>query len=92
MNTSKDLPEHSLVSMMVLRSMSKAKYSEECLGHFGLNFKDYCHFTSPIRRYPDLFIHRVISKYLENGYVLDDKTLEKLQYKAEKYAMSSSEC
>ena len=87
-----DEKKYMIVSKMLLRSLKLAKYSEECLGHFGLNFKDYCHFTSPIRRYPDLFIHRVISKYLENGYVLDDRTLEKLQYKAEKYALSSSEC
>ena len=55
------------VNMMVLRSMAKAKYSEEPLGHFGLVLEDYAHFTSPIRRYPDLAIHRIITDILA-GY------------------------
>lgn len=55
------------VNMMVLRSMAKAKYSEEPLGHFGLVLGDYAHFTSPIRRYPDLAIHRIITDILA-GY------------------------
>lgn len=55
------------VNTMVLRSMSKAKYSEEPLGHFGLALDDYAHFTSPIRRYPDLAIHRIITDILA-GY------------------------
>jgi len=87
-----DEKKYMIVSKMLLRSLKLAKYSEECLGHFGLNFKDYCHFTSPIRRYPDLFIHRVISKYIENGYSLEEKEYIKLQNKAVKYAFSSSEC
>lgn len=62
------------VNMMVLRSMSKAKYSEKPLGHFGLVLDDYSHFTSPIRRYPDLAIHRIITDILA-GY--DVKWLEK---------------
>ncbi|MCM1132392.1 MAG: ribonuclease R [Ruminococcus flavefaciens] len=62
------------VNMMVLRSMSKAKYSEEPLGHFGLVLDDYAHFTSPIRRYPDLAIHRIITDILA-GY--DEKWLAK---------------
>lgn len=55
------------VNMMVLRSMAKAKYSEEPLGHFGLVLADYAHFTSPIRRYPDLAVHRIITDVLA-GY------------------------
>lgn len=58
---SKGLPAETLVSQRLLRTMEKAKYSTEPLGHFGLALKDYSHFTSPIRRYPDTSIHRILS-------------------------------
>jgi len=57
-------PEHAAISTMMLRSLQKARYSEESLGHFGLAAEYYTHFTSPIRRYPDLMVHRLIRKYL----------------------------
>ncbi len=66
--------KYEAVNLMVLRSMAKAKYSPEPLGHFGLVLEDYAHFTSPIRRYPDLAIHRIITDILA-GY--DTQWLEK---------------
>ena len=86
-----DEEKDKIISKLVLRSLKLAKYSPDCLGHFGLNFEYYAHFTSPIRRYPDLFIHRVISKYIESGYLLEENVDRKLRKKAEMYAISSSD-
>ena len=60
-------PEKNVVDMMVIRSMSKAKYSTNNIGHFGLGFEDYTHFTSPIRRYPDIIVHRLLNAVLLNN-------------------------
>ena len=89
MNLAKENENEKLVSRLVLRTMQLAKYSNENIGHFGLASEYYCHFTSPIRRYPDLFIHRVISSYLANE--LDSKMISKYKKQAIKYAETSSE-
>ena len=57
--------EERVINNVTLRAMTKAKYSPDCDGHFGLAAKYYCHFTSPIRRYPDLLVHRALNESLE---------------------------
>ncbi len=84
-----DKPYSAVVNRVMLRSMQKARYCEENLGHFGLASSCYCHFTSPIRRYPDLFVHRVLKKLLEG----DDGGAKKAYGPIAKQAgIDTSEC
>lgn len=89
LDEAKGKPEAPAVSMMVLRSMMKAKYSTENLGHFGIAADYYCHFTSPIRRYPDLMVHRSLHSLLDGK--LGESAVKKLAKACEKAAIQSSQ-
>ncbi|MDE6315457.1 MAG: ribonuclease R [Muribaculaceae bacterium] len=72
----KGRPEENLLSVLAIRSMAKAVYSTTNIGHYGLCFDFYTHFTSPIRRYPDMMVHRLLAKYLEGGRSVSVQKLE----------------
>ena len=74
----KGTTEENGVTTMAVRSMAKAYYSTDNIGHYGLAFDSYTHFTSPIRRYPDMMVHRLLARYLEGGKSADKETLEAL--------------
>lgn len=83
--------EQTVISTMMLRSMKQAKYDAESTGHFGLAAEFYTHFTSPIRRYPDLVIHRIIREVIENNGALPDQRMEYLASRMHDIAQQSSE-
>ncbi|QYR21532.1 ribonuclease R [Paenibacillus sp. sptzw28] len=83
--------EQTVISTVMLRSMKQAKYDAESLGHFGLAAEFYSHFTSPIRRYPDLVIHRVMREVFEHGGTLSEARLEALGARMPDIAQQSSE-
>ena len=84
MENVEDESQKKIMSMMMLRSLAKARYFSQNLGHFGLASSSYTHFTSPIRRYPDLLVHRLIDLYLVEGKVENNKILkEEIDYIAE---------
>lgn len=74
----KDTPEYNAIELLSLRTMAKARYDTENLGHYGLAFKYYTHFTSPIRRYPDMMVHRLLEHYLAGGDSAKQETYSKL--------------
>jgi ribonuclease R len=71
-------PEQNVLSSLAIRTMAKAKYTTEPKGHFGLAFEHYTHFTSPIRRYPDVMVHRLLQHYLDGGQSADKEKYEEL--------------
>ena len=87
-DTIADEPYEAVVNRVILRTMKKAYYSPECDGHFGLAFRYYCHFTSPIRRYPDLMIHRVIKAAINNR--MTEAKLKKYRHDVQEAAEISS--
>ena len=81
--------EKNLIDTLVIRSMSKAKYSSKNIGHFGLSFEKYTHFTSPIRRYPDVIVHRNLEKIINNSQKTNKNIEEQCLYLSEREQLST---
>ena len=77
-------PEQHVLEQLGIRTMAKAVYTPENIGHYGLGFENYCHFTSPIRRYPDVMVHRVLLSCLQNEPIIDKKMSEKCKHSSER--------
>jgi ribonuclease R len=77
-------PEQHVLEQLGIRTMAKAKYTTENIGHYGLGFLNYCHFTSPIRRYPDVQVHRILFAILNNSITIDKKLEEKCKHTSER--------
>lgn len=77
-------PEQHVLEQLGIRTMAKAKYTSENVGHYGLGFEHYCHFTSPIRRYPDVMVHRILEGVLQNNIHHDKKMDDKCKHSSER--------
>jgi ribonuclease R len=77
-------PEQHVLEQLGIRTMAKAKYTIENVGHYGLGFQHYCHFTSPIRRYPDIMVHRILQEVLNNKFFVDKTMEEKCKHCSER--------
>jgi ribonuclease R len=77
-------PEQQVLEQLGIRTMAKAVYTTQDIGHYGLAFEHYCHFTSPIRRYPDVLVHRVLQSMLQGKTILDKKMEEKCRHTSER--------
>lgn len=84
LNDVKGKPEQIVLEQLGIRTMAKAAYSTDNIGHYGLAFKDYCHFTSPIRRYPDVMVHRILQQALNNSIRIDERMKEKCNHCSER--------
>jgi len=81
-------PEENLIETLAVRTMQKAEYTTKNIGHYGLAFENYTHFTSPIRRYPDVMVHRILQSILDKNVDFDQETMEKVA----QYASSQERC
>lgn len=88
----KGTPAEKIVSRQILQTLAKARYDSKPLGHFGLSLKDYCHFTSPIRRYPDIYVHRVLGKILKNDNSTSKNLIKKIEKNAKICSKGASLC
>jgi ribonuclease R len=77
-------PEQHVLEQLGIRTMAKAVYTTENIGHYGLGFEHYCHFTSPIRRYPDVLVHRILHEILQNKIEIDKKLEAKCKHSSER--------
>ncbi|WP_336514003.1 ribonuclease R [Pollutibacter soli] len=84
LTAAKGLPEQHVLEQLGIRTMAKAVYTSENIGHYGLGFEHYCHFTSPIRRYPDILVHRILTQVLTEKVKADKKLEEKCKHCSER--------